>query len=922
MRSISNAAGLALLSGVLLLVGCSNESPENLMASARKYIDKKDVRAAGIQLKNLLQKNPENAEARFLLGKLLLESGDVVGAGVELQKAQELGYDPDPLIPLLARIALAKGQPQKVVDSYGQQVLKAPEAKADLQVVLAWAYLGLNKRAEAQAATSAALAAVPGHVGARLLQIRMMAGGKDVAGAIAELDKVIASAPANAEARQLKGELLLLSGQDDAALAAFREAIEREHANASAHTAALWVLLAKKDLAGAEKQLEVLRKAAPQAPQTKFFTASVAFEKGDLKTATEQAQRLLQQTPDDVMALQLAGSIELSKGSLLQAEAHLAKALQLSPAQPRIRLLLVQTHLRAGDTGKAIKVLQPLLDSNPPQWEAQVLMAQAQLMTGDSAMAEQYYERAAALNPKDSRSRTALALAQVAKGQTEKGLEALRSISAADTGVVADLALINAHLRRKEFDNALGAIARLESKQPKSPLAADLRGRVELQRGRSDQARAAFQAALAIDPFFFPATTALASMEVADGKQALAQQRFENFVKARPADFRGGMALARLRAQAGASHDELLQILNRTVKAAPTEVAPRMALIGLYLERKDFKSGLASAQEGLNEQPDNPELLDALGQAQFYAGDLNQAMATYNRAITLQPGAIAPLMRLAELYRYRKDFPAASATLRKVVELKPDFVPARQALMVVDLMAGRPKQALDMARAVQRQPGNEAIGFALEGDLESSRKNWPAAVSAYRESLNKRASVDIAIKLHRVLLQAGQNDAAAKLEQQWTANPSSAPTFIYYLADAALSKGQHDLARQQYAAVLKLRPDSAAALNNLAWLLGRDKKPEALDLALKAVKLAPSEPAYMDTLAEIYAGSGDFDKAVQTQVAAVAAAPDVPAYRLHLASYYLSANDKTKAKAELDRLTALGDKFKGQAEVEALRARL
>ncbi len=918
VRSISTRSLIATLGVSLCMAGCFGDSPESLMASARKHIEAKDSKTAVIELKNVLQQQPENAEGRFLLGKLLLDSGEAVSALVELQKAQELGYDPERLNPVLARAMLNNGNAQAVVSTFAGKSLKAPGAQADLQATLAEAYIQLRKPAEAEAAVAAALAASPDHLGARLLQVRRQAGSKDFVGALVALDKVIESAPTDSGARLLKGDLLMQTGQDEAALTAYREAIQRNSANVAAQTAAVWILLSRRDLAGAEVQLEGFRKVAPQLPQVGFFSAAIAFERGDTKAAYDMVQRVLRVMPDDPTVLQLAGALELNKGQFRQAEAHLSKALQAAPDRPRVRLLLAQAHLRSGEAVKAMKVLQPLVDASPPEREALPMMAHAYLVNGDSAKAEQFYKRAAALNPKDTRSRTALALAEVAKGRAEEGLDSLREISATDAGMSADLALISAHLRRNEVDAALKAIAQLQTKQRKSPLVAELRGRAELLRGNAKDARAAFEQALGLNPAYYPAAGALVSLDLADGKRDQARQRMEAFAKAYPDDSRAALSLARLRTESGVAVQEVQEGLTAAIRANPTDAALRVALIDAMLAARDFKGGLAAAQDGLNVLRDNTELLDALGRAQFLSSDYNQAVGTFKRLASLAPASPEPLMRLADIHRARKDLAAATTALRKALEVKPNYVPAQEALMALDLSVGKRKEALATARAIQRQPGNEAVGFSLEGDLEWSGKNWAAAANAYRQSLARRPSPDIAIKLHSSLLRAGQTDAAAKVEPQWLA----APAFLFYLGDVALKKQQFDVARQHFAAVVQAKPDSAPALNNLAWLLARESKPGALEMAQKAVALSPREPAFLDTLAEILAKKGDMAKAVAVQTTAVDLAPNLPTYRLHLASYHLGNNDKTKARAELDRLAALGDKFSGQAEVKALQARL
>src|SRR5690348_5640519 len=86
----------------LFAAGCSRSDPVALVASAKNYLAKSDTAAAVIQLKNALQAHPENAEARFLLARALLDSGDAVGAEAEAKKALDLHYSPDDVYPVLA----------------------------------------------------------------------------------------------------------------------------------------------------------------------------------------------------------------------------------------------------------------------------------------------------------------------------------------------------------------------------------------------------------------------------------------------------------------------------------------------------------------------------------------------------------------------------------------------------------------------------------------------------------------------------------------------------------------------------------------------------------------------------------------------------------------------------------------------------
>jgi tetratricopeptide (TPR) repeat protein len=74
---------------------------------------------------------------------------------------------------------------------------------------------------------------------------------------------------------------------------------------------------------------------------------------------------------------------------------------------------------------------------------------------------------------------------------------------------------------------------------------------------------------------------------------------------------------------------------------------------------------------------------------------------------------------------------------------------------------------------------------------------------------------------------------------------------------------------------VQVAPESAMALNNLAWeLLGSGRSGEALPLARKAALLAPWDAATLDTLAGVHADLGQCDEALTTQRRAIDVLPE------------------------------------------------
>jgi len=910
---------LAALATALVLAGCGGNKPEAMVASAKEYLAKNDPKAAIIQLKNALQEKPEMAEARFLLGQALLLGGDVVGAETELRKSLALKHPQDAVVPLLARAMAGQGQFKKLTDEFGATTLGDAATQAELKTTLVRAYAAQGKANEAQAALTAALAADPNNIAAQLIRAREKASQRDFDGALAMVDAILARAANNEEAHRLRGDLLAYGKQDFVgALASYRKSVEVKPTYVEGHTSILTQLLRERKLDEAAKQIEDLRKVAPNNLATIYFDTMLAYQKRDLKVAKERAQQLLKMATGNPLALQLAGAVELESNSLVQAESYLSKSLQAAPEAALTRRLLTSTYLRSGQAAKALATAQPFIkESDKLDATLNALVAEVYLQNGDAKRAEEYFTRANRQDPKNDRTRTALALTQMAGGRAEAGLAELQDISSTEAGTTATMALVSTHLRRGELDKALTAIDALEKKQPGKPMPHNLRGRVLLAKKDVAGARKSFERSLELDPAYFLSVASLAAMDLADKKPDDARKRFEAVLTKDPKNGPALLAIAELAARSGKPKEEVAELVARAVTANPTEKGPRLLLIDFHLRNKDFKQALSVAQNAVAAVPDSAELQEALGRALMATGDSNQALAAFNKVASLQPGLSLPYIRMAEAHVAANNNKAAIDSLRRGLALKPDDLELQTRLIGLSISEKNIPDAVRIARDVQKQLPKAATGYLMEGDIAATQKNWTAAADAYRAGLKVVPAPILAVKAHGALLQGGKGDEAGKFAAGWLKEKPADAVFRMHLGDMATVRKEYAEAEKQYGVVLREQPKNAVVMNNLAWTLGKLRK-DGIPLAQKALEIAPDQPAFMDTLAGLYSDKGDYAKALEWQNKALGKSPEQPLYKLNLAKIHIQGGKKDLARKELDDLAKLGDKFGGQGEVAAL----
>jgi cellulose synthase operon protein C len=925
---LSMAPKLRLLSSILLLSvallsGCSPKPAGDELAKAKAMVAQSDHRAAVVHLKGALQVDPSLAEARYLLGKSLLFLGDVPGARIELQRAKELGYSLDALLPSLGVTMIMMGDAARFITDADGVTLSSKESQAELLGVVGTAYGVRGKPQESQASAAEALRLDPRNATAMLVLARLKLDAGQVAEARTDLDALLQLHPHSVPALLLRAEVLSSQGAKiEDSIAAFEAVLKIEDRNIAALGAMTQLMFQNKEIPAAQRYLKRMMDAHPRHPLTQYHRALMALQAGALDDAAEQAQQLLKLVPEHAPALYLAGSIAFQRGAYLQAAAHLSKSAGKGAVGSPARQLLARTYLRLGDSGRALLVLRPLLEQRPVLAQTYGAAAEAYLMQGDTRQANEYFEKAVRLDPKDIQTQTVSAWSQLQTADAQAGLQSLQRIAANDSGVTADFAMVSVQVSQGQLDAALQTLDLIDRKQPGLPLVPTLRGRIEMQRGQIDKAREYFAAAQAIDSYFVPAVHSLATLDVLTGKRTEAEARYVKLLEAKRSSMEAEMALLGLKAESGAPLTDLEKLVDGIISRFPSDPQPRLALIRVRLDAGRGKEAIAAAQDGMAAFPQEVAFLDYLALAQLKAGEVSLALQTATKMAALQPGSPVPFLRMAEMTRAQQDLPATLAHLQRAISLRKDYLPAQS--LLVGLLAGskRVPEARSVVKTIQIQRPREPEGFMLEGDIEMLQANPGAAVNSYRKAIERGGSTQVAVKFYRALQASGAAEERKAFEERWLQARPRDTLFRMQLADEAMKSGDWARSEGLLAEVIRVEPKHALALNNLAWSQLELGKPEAKATIERAAALAQTTTPILDTYGRVLAKAGEIKKAIEVQRQALAAAPSLHVHRLHLAQYLAKAGQKEEALKEVKVLDALGPEFPEQAALKALKAQL
>jgi putative PEP-CTERM system TPR-repeat lipoprotein len=918
---------IALAAALAALSGCHGPvDARKLQADAERYHRNGENKAAIIELKNLLQREPRNSVARVLLGEAYADTGDAVSAENELRKALALGSAPATVRPLLGRTLLMQGQFEQVLQEF-----PADSAGLDQSTILllrADAALGLAKLDQARALYAKVLERQPAASHAILGMARVEAASGNAERAAALVAQALKSEPDDSDALRLSADLLRNAGKNDDAARTYQRILDRQPDNARVHVDLANLQIDMGKFPSAREHIGAARKAGGGAGTSGLLVnqaqATLDFREGNYKAAQQGLQQVLRVAPDFMPAVLLMGAVQLALGAPEQAQQHLQRFLAANPHHVYASKMLATIELQNSRPAAAMVILTPLLDGAASTTEPDLLAlaGEAQMRLHHYAESTALFAKAAELAPRSAPAHTALGMSRLAQGDTARAVAELERAASLDThSARAGTMLVMTHLRARNYEKALVAAEAMEKQAPGDPLAANLKGGVHLARKDLPAARASFERALALDPGCLPALENLARIDVSEGKSVQAIQRLELASGKDPKNLGLVMSLASLMASQGKGAVALPRLQQAYADHGDSVPAATM-LTKLYLQAGQPAKALALAEKLRATYPDKPETLALLAQVEADTGKLADAIDNYGRLAALQPASAALQMRLAGLYIAANNTSAALQASAKALAIQPGLQEAQ--VLQVGLLSATSQfdTALAAARGIQAHSPGLAAGFKLEGDVLMAQARPQAALKLYEKAFGLNRITPLLLKTCHALSLAGRPAEAHERVETWLKTHPADTGARLYLASAALESKQYRLAISQYEAIIAQVPTHTVALNDLAWSYQQEGDPRALAIAERAMASAPDNAAVLDTLGSILSGQGDTARAVTVLHKAVTLAPAAPGPRYHLGVALAKAGDKAAARQQLQQLLAREQRFPDRTQAVALLSSL
>jgi len=849
---------LALLLAASLLTGCGGkeERKAKYLERGKAYFEQQNFDKARIELKNVLQIDPNTAEPYYYLGEIEEKGQNWQKAFGNYKKASDLDPDLTAARVKLAQFYLAQaGALQSRDDTQGM-------ANA----------LGL-----AQEQVDAILQRSPQDPEGLTLEASLWVQEGETAKAVAQLEKLVAEQPGLTSAVTVLANL---------------------YENAERTGDAERVLLTG---------IEATKNRTPLRLQiSQFYVRQKQYDK-----AEQVLRAVIGDNPDNLSYRLSLASLLSQTDELDKAELVLREAVQAAPQDAQRYVLLTEFLASRRSRDVAIKELQGFIQRNPDMTELRFALAKLRLDNKQSDEAVKVLEQIIAreaVSPAGLRAR--VTLAEVLASQDAEAprigvlLDEVLKENPHDNMALLMKGKLDA--QRGNYIEAIGNFRAVLKDQPESAEVLQLLAAAHLANGERELARDTMATAIASSPGNNDLRLAMVQLLLQDEKPDQALEQIDKILQrdkyhekalavkyellARKGDAAGMEEVAKLM-QAGAPEKDEGYVHEARLRAAQKDYAAALEILDSLLARSpDSMPGLLAKTDVL------------VAQKQY-----DQAIGVTDRIIEVQPDSAEGYYRKARLLQEKGQIDAAIKYYDTAIEKDPRSKQVLVELTNLGLSSGRIDEVKTrLQRLLESDPvhpsANGLIGlvYANENELSSAEKAFSRQIEITPD--NPEAYARLA---QARLAQDDLVGAAAALDgglQMLADNPQ----LLIALASVRERQQEYETAISLYEKLLEQQPDNAISTNNLAALLSDHRKDAAsLDKAAElAAKLEnTNQPAFLDTAGWVYYRKGDFDKALKILKRVVEEAPQVPVFQYHLGMTYFQKGDKTAARDHLTRAT-------------------
>jgi len=879
------------------------------VASAQSHFDQGRYREASIELKNALRQDPEHAHARFLLGRILFERGDLAGATKELSRAH--GLNPtDATAVWLAEAKLQSGDAEgalTLVDGEGSTI----DSTVNRLTVKAAALSSLKRFDEAEAAYRQTLEIDPRRVEGHFGIAQVYVGRRDYVAAADKLDEIVIGKPDFSPGWMLRGEVALAKGDKQAAFVAFDKAVNLAPNTAPPLIARARAHLASGDLARAKVDSAAVQQIAENSPISHYLNSAVAFAEGDIDRANRSFTHLQRNFEGFPPAVLLGALIKHQKGAHGQADALLVRYISLQPENLEARRALASVRLANGQPRNAIEMLQSVLKVAPNDSASVRQMASAQLSMNQYEEAHATFRR----------------LTQIGTEAEVRDAEMALKLLSPPTDA-SDPIFSNAEVRRtllKAVDRSSNSDPKTAKKLldgldvPESATVLALRGSVESELGNGEPARKLLTRALEIEPEL---ASAIATFEMLDRREGRADEilpRLQTLLSARPKSEMLTLGIAQRMGIEG-NREQATKFLSERVTIAPQSVPISRAYVSALMLKKNFPAAADEAFRLSTIAPENPGVLVFAANALIDAQAADRAVEVATRVRDLVPNSPRSASLLAEAQAQSGAIDTARETLRAAMKKWPDQVGVAASLVKLEVAQKNAAGVKTVTKALARKRPNAAARLTATALAEMGQPGL--AVEALERAFAKRPDQRLAVDLFSARRRAGRDEVAFAEMAKWLeANRDDRQELMSY-ATGLLESGKQGEAAAAYQSYLALEPNNPVALNNYAWLRHQSQRPDALDYAQRAYKAASGSPEIADTYGWMLVTYGKLKEGLDLLQSAREASPNSPGIQYHFAYALSKVGRKDEAKKILVNVLQGTASFTERAEAEQLMQEL